>query len=156
MGETKVTAVPRTQEIIITRDFDAGRDLVFKLYTDPDLMPQWLGPRRLTMKIEKMEVRPGGAWRYIHSEADGTEYGFRGVYHDVATPERIVGTFEFEGMPGHVSLDTSMFDDRGGKTRLTIKSVFQSVEDRDGMLESGMEGGLSEAFDRLDELLSKV
>ena len=156
MNKTNLIAEPGKQEIVITRVFDAPRELVFKTYTDPDLMPHWLGPSRLTMIIDKMEVRPGGEWRYIHREEDGTQYGFRGVYHDVAAPERIVGTFEFEGMPGHVSLETATFDDQDGKTRLTIKSVFQSVEDRDGMIQSGMEAGLSEGMNRLDELLAKA
>jgi uncharacterized protein YndB with AHSA1/START domain len=156
MAKTQVFAEPGKHDIMVTRDFDAPRDLVFKVYTDPELMPEWLGPRRLAMTIHKMEVRPGGSWRYTHREADGTEYGFRGVYHDVVSPERIVGTFEFEGMPGHVSLESATFEDHDGKTRLTIKSVFQSVEDRDGMLQSGMEGGMSEAFERLDELLAKA
>jgi uncharacterized protein YndB with AHSA1/START domain len=153
--KTNLVAEPGKQEIVITRTFDAPRDLLFRVYIDPESMPKWLGPERLAMTIHKMEVRPGGEWRYTHSEPDGTAYGFRGVYHDVVAPERIVSTFEFEGMPGHVSLDTAMFEEAGGKTTLTIKSVFQSVEDRDGMVQSGMESGMSESMDRLARLVEK-
>ena len=155
MKKTNLVAEPGKQEIVITRTFDAPRDLLFRVYIDPESMPKWLGPERLAMTIHKMEVRPGGEWRYTHSETDGTEYGFRGVYHDVVAPERIIGTFEFEGMPGHVSLDTATFEEVGGKTTLTIKSVFQSVEDRDGMVQSGMESGMSESMDRLARLVEK-
>jgi uncharacterized protein YndB with AHSA1/START domain len=156
MSKTNVIAEPGTQQITVTRIFDAPCELVFKAYTDPELMPQWLGPRDLTMTIDHMEVRPGGAWRYTHRDPNGNEYGFHGVYHDVVSPERIVGTFEFEGMPGHVSLDTGTFEEQDGKTKLTITSVFQSVADRDGMLQSGMEGGMKESLDRLEELLARA
>ena len=156
MKKTNLVAEPGKQELIITRTFDAPRELLFKVYTDPEAMPKWLGPKRLTMIIHKMEVRSGGEWRYTHREADGTEYGFRGVYHDVVSPERIVGTFEFEGMPGHVSLETATFEEADGRTNLTIKAVFQSVEDRDGMVQSGMESGMSEGMDRLAELVENA
>lgn len=156
MAKTNVIAEPGTQQITVTRILDAPRELVFKAYTDPELMPQWLGPRYLTMTIDHMEVRQGGAWRYTHRDPKGNEYGFHGVYHDVVSPERIVGTFEFEGMPGHVSLDTGTFEEQDGKTKLTLTSVFQSVADRDGMLQSGMEGGMIESLDRLEELLAKA
>ncbi|HUP26816.1 MAG TPA: SRPBCC family protein [Chloroflexia bacterium] len=156
MNKTNLTAEPGKHDLVVTRTFDAPRDLVFKAYTDPDIVSRWMGPSRLTMKIDKMDVRPGGAWRYTHSEEDGTEYGFRGVYHDVVAPEKVVGTFEFEGVPGHVALETTTFEDQGGKTRLTVKSVYQSVEDRDGMLQSGMEGGMNESWARLDEVLAQL
>jgi uncharacterized protein YndB with AHSA1/START domain len=156
MAKTNVIAEPGTQQITVTRIFDAPCELVFRAYTDPELMPQWLGPRDLTMTIDHMEVRPGGAWRYTHRDPNGNEYGFHGVYHDVVSPERIVGTFEFEGMPGHVSLDTGTFEEQDGNTKLTITSVFQSVADRDGMLQSGMEGGMKESLDRLEELLARA
>jgi uncharacterized protein YndB with AHSA1/START domain len=156
MNETKVTAQPGTHEILITREFDAPRDLVFKVYTDPEMMLRWLGPRNMKMEIDTVEVKPGGFWRYIHHDEEGNAYGFRGVYHDVTAPDRVIGTFEFEGMPGHVSLETATFEDRGDKTLVTVKSVFQSVEDRDGMIQSGMEGGLRESYERLDELLAEA
>jgi len=103
-----------------------------------------------------MDVRPGGGWRFIQRDAAGNEFAFHGVYHEVVAPERIVGTFEFEGMPGHVALETSTLEDLGGRTRLTTISVFQTVEDRDGMAASGMELGASESMDRLEELLASA
>ena len=156
MAKSNLIAEPGKQEIIITSTVDAPRDLVFKAYTDPNAIPQWWGPRGLTTVVDQMDVRPGGIWRFVHRDADGNEYGFHGVYHDVVSPERIVSTFEFEGMPGHVLLATMTFEEQDGKTKLTDASVFQSVEDRDGMLQSGMEGGASESMDRLDEYLAKA
>jgi uncharacterized protein YndB with AHSA1/START domain len=156
MAKSNLVAEPGKQEIIITSIIDAPRDLVFKAYTDPNAIPQWWGPRDLTTVVDQMEVRPGGVWRFVHRDAGGNEYGFHGVYHDVVSPERIISTFEFEGMPGHVLLSTMIFEEQDGKTKLTDASVFQSVEDRDGMLQSGMEGGASESMDRLEELLAKA
>src|SRR5206468_12548956 len=120
-NKTSVMAEQGKQEAFITREFDAPRHLVFKAFTDPKLYVQWLGPRRLKMRLEKFEPKSGGAWRYVHVDADGTEYGFHGVNHEVLPPERLIGTFEFEGLPekGHVSLETARFEDLpGGRTRL--------------------------------------
>ena len=155
---TNITAEPRKQEIIITREFDAPLKLVFKAFTDPNLYIEWLGPRRLTMTLETFEPKNGGSWRYVQKDQDGNEYAFHGVNHEV-TPERIISTFEFEGLPekGHVILETTRFEALpSNKTKLTSQSVFQSVEDRDGMLQSGMEEGVNESYDRLDELLEKM
>lgn len=149
-----LVAEPGKQEIVITRIFDAPREVVFKACTDPNLIPQWWGPRNLTTTVDTMDARPGGSWRFVHRAPDGSEYAFHGVYHAIVPPERVVNTMEFEGMPGHVVMETVTFEDQGGKTKLTVKSVFQSVEDRDGMLMSGMETGASESYDRLEELLS--
>lgn len=160
-NKTKVTAEPGNQEIFITREFDAPRELVFKAFIDPKLYVQWLlGPksRGLTMTLEKFEPRSGGEWRYLQRDQSGNEFGFHGSYHEVLAPELLIDTFEFEGMPekGHVSLETARFEElQGGRTRLTIHSVFQSVADRDGMLQSGMEEGLNDSLDRLEELVSK-
>ncbi|HYM14645.1 MAG TPA: SRPBCC family protein [Dehalococcoidia bacterium] len=154
MGTTQITAEPGVPKVSITRELEAPRELVFRAYTEPELLVQWLGPRRLTMEVKEYDVRHGGAWRYVHREADGTEYGFRGVFHGTPTPERMVQTFEFEGAPGHVSLDTATFEERGGRTMVRLESVFQSVEDRDAMIASGMESGVNEGFERLDELLA--
>src|SRR2546428_6432663 len=96
-----------------------------------------------------MDVRPGGVWRYISRGADGPEFAFHGTYREIKRPERLVSTFEFEGMPGHVVVDTATFEERGGKTKVTVTSRFESVEDRDGMLKSGMEDGAAETWDRL-------
>lgn len=140
----------------MTREFNAPRELVFKAYTDPALVARWWGLRQNTTRIDQMEARPGGRWRYVETDPEGNEFAFRGVYHDVVAPERIVQTFEFEGMPGHVLLETATFEDMGGKTKIIAQSVFQSVEDRDGMVASGMEYGAEEGYQRLDELLATL
>ncbi len=152
---TRIIAERGKQEVIITRVFDAPRNLVFEAYTDPDLIPQWWGPKRFTTAIDQMDVKSGGQWRFVQCDATGGEYAFRGVYHEVLSPERLVDTFEFEGMPGHVSLETLILEEVGGKTKMTGRSVFQTVEDRDGMLRSGMEERVLESMDRLAELLKK-
>jgi len=157
-NETKVVAEPGKQELFITREFEAPRELVFKAFVDPELVVQWLGPRKLSMKLEKCESVDGGSWRFIQHDKDGNEYGFHGVIHEVATPERIIRTFEYEGLPekGHVSMETARFEALPqDRTKLTIHCVFQSVADRDGMVIAGMEGGVKEGHERLDELLEK-
>ncbi|HEX6507129.1 MAG TPA: SRPBCC family protein [Chloroflexota bacterium] len=156
MAETQVSAEPGVQQIMITREFDAPRELVFRAYTDPELLVQWLGPRRLTMIVDHIDNSDGGTWRFIHRDADGNEYGFRGVYHGTPSPDGIVRTFEYEGFPRHVSLETLTFEERGGKTLTRTNSVFQSVEDRDGAIQSGMEDGVNESMNRLDELLAEL
>ncbi len=157
-NKTKITAEPGKQELFITREFDAPPELVFKAHTDSNLFVQWLGPRGYTMRLETFEPRSGGRWRYIHRDSDGNEYGFQGVFHEVS-PERMIQTFEFEGLPegGHVTLDTMRLEALpNGRTRLTVQSVFQSVADRDGMIQSGMERGVTEGYERLDEVLAKL
>ena len=156
---TTISAEPGKQEILITREFDAPRELVFKACTDPNLIPQWWGPRSLSTEVDKMDVRPGGQWRFLNRDAAGNEYAFHGVYHEILAPERIIDTFEFEGLPetGHVTLETMKLEALpGGRTKLTVQSVFQSVADRDGMLQGGMEEGVNETYDRLAELLKKM
>jgi uncharacterized protein YndB with AHSA1/START domain len=148
--------MPSDREIVMTRVFDAPRELVFKVCTDPTLIPQWWGPRILTTTVDKMDVRPGGVWRFVQRDPGGNEFAFNGEYREIVPPARIVQTFEFEAMPGHVVLETVTFEDHDGKTKLTVTSLFQNVEDRDGMLQSGMEAGATESHDRLAELLAKV
>lgn len=158
-NKTTITAEPGKQELYITREFEAPRELVFRAHTDPDLYARWLGPRGLTMSIDAFEPVSGGRWRFIQKDQDGNEYGFHGVYHDVTAPERIIGTFEFEGLPesGHVILETATFESLpGNRTRLTTHSVYRSVEDRDGMIASGMETGVVEGYERLDEVLGTL
>jgi uncharacterized protein YndB with AHSA1/START domain len=138
---------------MITRAFDAPRAVVFDAFINPDAIPQWWGPRYLTTTVETMQVKAGGQWRFVQRDADGNTYAFHGVYHSVNAPEQIVYTFEFEGMPGHVVLETITFEEYDGKTKITDQSVFQSVADRDGMVQSGMEEGARESMERLDELL---
>ena len=151
----KVTT-PTDREILIEREFDAPRDRVFAVYTDPKLIPEWYGPRDTTTIVDEMDVRAGGRWRFIMRNADGSESGFRGVYREVTPPERIVQTFEWEGMPGHVSVETAVFEDLGDRTKVTTTSIFHTPEERDGMLGSGMEGGMNETYARLDELLARL
>ena len=158
-SRTTMIAQPGKQEMLITREFDAPRELVFQAFTDPGLVPQWWGPRRLSTLVDKLDAKPGGQWRFINRDPDGNEYGFHGVYHEILAPERIIDTFEFEGLPeaGHVCLETLILEVLpGGRTRLTAQSVFQSVADRDGMLQSGMEEGLNDSYERLTELLEKM
>lgn len=155
-GRTRITAEPGKQEIVIRRVYDAPGALVFRAYIDPALIPQWWGPRRFATVVDKLDARPGGLWRFLNRDAEGKEYAFHGVYHEVAAPDRIVATFEFEGAPGHVSLETLRLEESGGRTMLTNISVFQSVADRDEMLKGGMEEGAAETMDRLAELLAKA
>ncbi len=149
-------AEPGKPEIIETSVFDAPRELVYKTMMDPKLVPRWWGPRNLTTTVDKMDMRPGGVWRYVQRDADGNEYAFNGVYREIAPPERFVGTFNYEAMPGHESVGTTIFEEQDGKTKVTSKTVFQSVEDRDSMIQSGMETGARETMDRLAELLDEI
>lgn len=154
-NKTTVTADAGKLELYITREFDAPRELVYRAHTEPELYAQWVGPHGLSMTIDKMEARDGGSYEFTH-ERDGQKYRFHGVYHEVLAPERIIGTFEFDGLPekGHVILGTTKFEDLGGgRSRLVHQSVFQSVADRDGMIQSGMERGTAEGYEKLDELL---
>ena len=153
---TTITAEPGKQELFITREFDAPRELVFMAFVDPELYIQWLGPRGYAMQLEIFEPRSGGRWRYIYTDTDGNIYGFHGVNHDVTAPERIVGTFEFEGLTeaGRVSLDITRFETIfGNRTKITTQSIFQSVADRDARLRAGMERGLVDSHERLADLL---
>jgi uncharacterized protein YndB with AHSA1/START domain len=147
---------PSEREIRIERVFDAPRDRVFAVYTDPALIPEWWGPRSTTTVVDVMEVRAGGSWRFVARDADGSETAFRGTYREVTAPERIVQTFEWEGMPGHVSVETAVFEDLGERTKVTTTSIFHTPEERDGMLGSGMEGGMNDTYQRLDELLARL
>src|SRR5690606_24831933 len=126
--------------------FDAPRELVFKAFTDPNLIPQWWGLRSTTTVIDKFEPKQGGAWRFVQTGPDGREDAFRGEIRELVPPEKVVQTFEWEGMPGHIVIDTTTLEDLGGKqTRVTTTSRFASVEDRDGMMSSGMEQGANES-----------
>lgn len=150
---TIVTALPGTPFIDIVREFDAPKDAVRRAYGDPELVKQWLGPRGYEVEIVAYDARSGGSWRYIHRDPEGNVFGFRGTFHS-ADDDQITQTFEFDGWPGHVSLESVVFEDLGDRTRVVNHSVYQSVEDRDGMVESGMEKGLNEGYERLDELLA--
>lgn len=156
MKELNIVAEPGKHDISMSRDFDAPREVIFKVITDPELVPQWWGPERYTTTVDRMEVKHGGTWRYVQRGPDGDEHAFRGVYHEVASPERLVYTFEYEGMPGHIALESIRLESIDGGTRVVFHDVFQSIEDRDGMYESGAEEGSRATMDRLEALLQKV
>jgi uncharacterized protein YndB with AHSA1/START domain len=155
-AQTATVTTPTDREIHTERVFDAPRDRVFAAFTDPELIPEWWGPRDTTTVVDQMDVKPGGSWRFVMRNSDGSETAFRGTYREVSPPERIVQTFEWEGMPGHVSVETATFEDLGDRTKVTSRSLFHTTEERDGMLASGMEGGMNETYARLDELLARL
>ena len=154
MSKLTLTAEPGSHELVMTREFDAPRERVYAAYTDPEQVVKWWGQDGVTTVIDQLDTRKGGTWRYVSRGAEGEEYAFNGVYHEVIAPERLVYTFEFEGMPGHVLLETITFEELpGGRTRMIDHSVFQSVEARDGMLSYGMEDGANASMNRLEALL---
>ncbi|MBE2998542.1 SRPBCC family protein [Nocardiopsis sp. HNM0947] len=155
MSDLKIVAEPGRQDIVITRTFDAPREAVYAAMTDAESIARWWGLDETDTRVEVSDARPGGRWRYVEKGPDGAEYAFRGVFHDAVAPERIVQTFEFEGMPGHVAMDTYTLEEQDGRTLYTSVSVFQSVEDRDGMVASGMETGLSQSLDALEKLVTE-
>ncbi len=155
-NQTKIIAEAGKQELFIVREFEAPRELVFEAFTDKDILVQWVGPREMRMRYEKFEPTEGGSYRYIHTLPSGLEFGFHGVCHEHTAPEKIIQTLEFEGLPekGHVVLETTKFEALPkGRTRVTVQSVFQSVTDRDGMVQSGMERGVVDSYERLDEII---
>jgi uncharacterized protein YndB with AHSA1/START domain len=154
-NETQIIADRDVPLVRIIREFDAPPAKVFRAHTDPELIVRWLGPRRHTMRIDHYNCRTGGSYRYVHA-SDGNEFGFHGSFHEVRPSELIVQTFTFEGMPDGVALERVRFEDiGGGRTRLTATSLVDSFEARDAFLTSGMEGGVREGYERLDELLAR-
>lgn len=147
---------PSDTEIVMTREFPARRELVYRAYTDATLIPRWWGLRSHTTTVDRMDVRPGGAWRFVCRDADGNVFAFRGVYKEVSPPEKLVYTFEFEPMAGHTMTETILFEAMGGRTRVTTTSAFTSKADRDGMIASGMESGAKESCERLEQLLATM
>ena len=156
MGTTTITAAPGTPFIDMTRDFDAPVDVLFRAHTEPDLLKQWLGPAKYEMTIETFEPRDGGRWRYTHRDDQGNAYAFHGVFHGDPSTAGMLQTFEFEGAPGHVSLDALTFEPHGDRTTIRVHSSFQSIEARDAMIAGGMEGGVNEGYDRLDQLVGRL
>ena len=156
MTDLHIQADPGIPQVITTRTFDAPRDLVFRAFTEPDLLVQWLGPRKYTMTIDRFDLRDGGTYRYVHADDAGNAYAFHGVFHGQPSPDGTVQTFEFEGAPGHVSMDTLTMEELDGTTTVRTNSLFQSVEARDAMVSSGMADGMREGYDRLDEVLAKL
>jgi uncharacterized protein YndB with AHSA1/START domain len=151
----KVT-LPSEREIVMTRVFNAPRELVFKAHVDPTLIAQWWGLRGNTTIVDQLDARPGGKWRFVQRRPDGSEEGFRGEFREIVPPERFTWTFEWEGLPGHVGVEKYTFQEHAGQTTLTTTSVFDTTEDRDGVIASGMEGGANESADRLEELLASL
>jgi uncharacterized protein YndB with AHSA1/START domain len=152
--ETEITVDPNVPLVRITREFDAPPQKVFRAHTDRELVVQWLGPRRHEMRIDHFDCRTGGSYRYVHA-SDGNEYGFHGCFHEVRPSELLIQTFTFEGEPDGVALERMLFEDLGGgRTRLTSTSLVDSFEARDAFVASGMEEGVCEGYERLDELLA--
>jgi len=154
--KTSIVAEPGKQEIIISRTFQAPRELVFKMWTDAEYLPEWWGPSTTTTIVDRLEARKGGIWRYIHNDGHGGEHIFSGVFHEVASPGRLIQTYEYEGMPA-VGLVTVTFEESSpGKTTLTETTLYPSVEVRDGVLQSGMSEGAMELMDRFEHLLARL
>jgi uncharacterized protein YndB with AHSA1/START domain len=151
-----VSTFPSDTEVVMERTFRASRELVFRAFVDPELIPHWWGSRSATTVVDTLDARPGGKWRFVAYAPDGTEYAFRGEFREVTPPESFVWTFEFEGMPGHIIVATLTFTESDGKTTVTETAVFASKEDRDGMIATGMEEGGNESYDRLAELLATL
>ncbi|MGH7675152.1 MAG: SRPBCC family protein [Gemmatimonadales bacterium] len=154
--KTLTLSLPSDREIMMTRVFDAPRRLVFEAHSKCEHVKHWWGPRRFTLVSCKMDFRPGGAWRYVQRGPDGTEYAFRGEFREIVPPERIVWTFEFEGAPGNIAIETMTLIERGGQTILTTRSLAPSREARDAVLQSGMEKGAAETWDRLAEYVATL
>jgi uncharacterized protein YndB with AHSA1/START domain len=137
-----------------TRDFDAPASVLFRAHADPEIVKKWLGPRGYEISVERWDFRTGGGYRYLHRGPDGDEYWFNGVFHRVREGDLIIQTFEFEGAPDMVNIEYMWFEDLGGnRSQLRGRSICPNVEARDGLLSSGMEGGMTEGYERLDELL---
>ena len=152
--QTEITADPDVPLVRIIREFDAPPEKVFRAHTDPALIVQWLGPRSTEMRIDHFDCRTGGSYRYLHLSG-GNEFGFHGCFHEVRPSELIVQTFTFEGFPDGVALERVVFEDLGdGRTRLTATSLVDSFEGRDAFVASGMEEGVREGYERLDEVLA--
>ena len=158
MGTSKITAEPGSLQIVVERDFDAPAEALFRAYTDPELLKRWLGPDdKSTLDIPVNEMNDGGRWDWIFTDPDGSQQRFHGVIHGTPSVEDgLLGTFEWLGLPGHVSFQTLTFHEHDGRTTLRTNQVFQTVEDRDGMIASGMEGGMDEGFAKLDALLPEL
>ena len=157
MSKNNLVVDREARVITMSRVFDAPRELVWKVCTDPELVSQWWGPRNVTTIVDRMEVKVGGVWRYIHKDAEGNEYAFNGIYKEVEPPERLTYTFEFEPMAGHVALETILFEVLpDSQTKITARTTYDTIEDLEGTLQAGMEGGAVETWDRLEELLAQV
>ena len=157
MSATKLAvATPSDTEIVLTREFDAPRELVFEAHSSSEHMAHWWGPRRYEIASCEIDFRVGGKWRIVHRGDDGQEHAFRGEYREIVPPERIVWTFEYEAFPGSISVETMSLEEHDGRTTLTATASYPSVEVRDAVLQSGMADGAGETFDRLEEYLATL
>jgi uncharacterized protein YndB with AHSA1/START domain len=152
--DTEITVDPKVPLVRITREFDAPREKVFRAHVDPDLLSRWIGPRQQDVRMEHYDCRTGGSFRF-HIGGEGNEASFYGSFHEVRPDELIVQTFTFEGMPDGIALEKLHFEDLGGgRCRLWTTSLCDSFEDRDAFIASGMESGVIEGYQKLDELLA--
>jgi uncharacterized protein YndB with AHSA1/START domain len=156
MPDTHIILPPDLPQVIVEREFAAPAQLVLRAHLEPELLAQWLGPREMATTVEHYETHHGGTWRYLHRGPAGDEYAFRGVFHGEPSAAGIVQTFEYEGWPGRVKLDTTTLQEHDGVTLLRTVSAFQSVDDRDAMVASGMERGLRDSCERLETLLETL
>jgi uncharacterized protein YndB with AHSA1/START domain len=152
----KMTVNKEKNVIVMTYVLDAPRDLVWKVWTDRNLIPKWWGPRSTTTTVDMMNLEVGGHWRFVQKDDKGEEYGFKGIYKQINPPNKLVYTFEFEPMPGHILLETVEFHEKDGKTEIIDTAKYSSLEDLEGMLNTGMEGGANESMQRLEELLATM
>jgi uncharacterized protein YndB with AHSA1/START domain len=155
MNKSNLVVLHEQKTVEMSRIFNATPERVWRIYTDPVMIPKWWGPHSMTTLVDTMEVRVGGRWRYIQKDADGSEYAFRGEYKVLEPPHTMVATFEYEGMAGHIVTEQYQFESLpDGKTKLVVRSIFDTQEALEGMLQSGMEVGANETWDRLEELLA--
>lgn len=155
-SKTTFIVIRDERKVVMERVFDASPDQVWKVLTDPNLIPKWWGPEQYPTIVDQMDVKEGGAWRFINKDTEGNEFAFNGVYLEIDRPKRLVQTFNYEPIgPGHESTETMTLEEtENGRTKLTMTSVYGSIEDLDGIIASGMEGGARETWDRLAKLLA--
>ena len=156
MPYVQFTAPDGLPQVVVTTELGAPRDLVFRAFADPGLLARWLGSRRLTTDVDRYEVRDGGRWRYVQRDDRGREFAFHGVFHGDPTPDSMIRTVEYEGTPGHVALEEVELEELDEQTYLRTTSVFRTIHDRDQMLQTGMERGVRESLERLEELLEQL
>lgn len=154
IGRMTGLRTPAERQFTMTRVVDAPREVVFKALLDPALVPQWWGPASLTTRVEQMDTRPGGEWRFVQRDGEGKEYKFHGAYQEIDAPNRIEYTFEYEGTPGDVMVETVVLEDVDGKTRVTFTDLFADQQTRDAAMKSGMEAGATESMDRFSQLIA--
>lgn len=156
MSVTDFIAEPGVPQVVMTREFNASPELLLRASIEPELVARWLGPRRLTTEVQELNPHHGGKWRFIHRDDEGNEYAFRGVFHGEPSTDGIVQTWEWEGLPGHVSLQEMKFEPHGDKTVVRMSAIYLSVADRDGHVANGMADGMNESMERLTELLATL